>query len=242
MPNRGARKGYSFGTFDRLGERIDCLFGNQKPGNAVDHCLQRPAGTVGNHRTATSIHLERGHAKVFELGKQQGAGAAHEHDQFLVADMPAILYGAIVFLNSIAGRAHDNHAPPDLRCGRDCEIDAFVGDRTRRYQVVIAITRPRRKSLHIDWRMQEFTSTTIVFLDPMLRGLAVGQKEIDSGNGDLVPDPKIAKKHGRRRSQDSRKCFQFFMRSLPQCAHRGVAITDVGLLRGPQEALCGGVV
>ena len=96
-----------------------------------------PPRSIGDHRAAAGHHLDRGHAEVFVLRKDERARAAHQRDELRVGDVAAHVGAAGREGGTPGTVAHDDQLAIDAPRRFVRQLDALVGDESRGDDVVV---------------------------------------------------------------------------------------------------------
>ncbi len=225
------------------GEGTDVVRGDQHPGLAVEHGLQRPARRHRHHRRPRRLRLHRGDAELLDVGHDEGTAAGVQLGQLLVVDPaeePARPADSAVFgFEPFAVRAVADHADrrPDPPRGLEGQIDPLVADQLGDDQEVGPHRAGPPKPLDLDRGVDDRGRPHPVVGDPLAGDLGVGDIAADPSRGDPVPLPDLPEREAESGPQRRRDLPRGTLPLEPGIAKRAVAVADVNGTRARPDGV-----
>ena len=123
----------------------------EAPGHALDHRLQRPTGTVGDHRATGGHRLQGRNSKILLAGEDKGAAASKELVAGRLID-PAeklnVRPGHALQAGAVATVAKDLQGQAQVSKRLDDQLDPLVGNEPTTGQVEIPGGQRHRRRQH----------------------------------------------------------------------------------------------
>jgi len=206
--------------------------------------FQGPALAIGNHGRAAGLSLQRGDAKVFLGGKDEGPGALkmiRQHPRGLIAHERHVRPGQRPDLPHVRAVADDDQAlVGHLSKGIDDQVNAFVGNHAGGRQIEILLVLTRRERLDIDRRVDHGAVAPIGLGDPPPDEVRDGHEMIHAMGGSDIPQAQAMKQVTHQPSAGapaSPRFPQVLVLQIPRIAHGRVDVAKMRLIRPRQHAL-----